>query len=167
MTRLLVEQEVSRHYPTHSRQPAGKAVSNLEPKMSLKVVLAIGVDSSLLEIQSSAWKCSGYIVTFAWSIKEAITHFRYGDFDLVLLGQSLPAESRERLTFLIRASGSQVPVIYVSDSPSDSDSFADAPVNHEATSILKEIGELMAGQARMPASGEAMPRFAIRHATAR
>ena len=84
---------------------------NLEPFMSLKVVLAIGVNSSLLEIQSSDWKSSGYIVTFAWSIKDAIAHFTYGDFDLILLGRFLPAESREKLTFLIRASGSRIPVI--------------------------------------------------------
>jgi CheY-like chemotaxis protein len=128
--------------------------------MPLKVVLAIGMDSSLLEIQSSAWKSSGYIVTFAWSISDAIAHFRYGDFDLVLLGRFLPPESRERLTFLIRASGSRVPVIYVSDTPSDCDNFADATVNNETTNILGEIGELMASQARRPASRTITPRFA-------
>jgi PleD family two-component response regulator len=159
LNRLLVETELSSYYPTHFPQSVGKALSNLEASMSLKVVLAIGVDSSLLEMQSSAWKSSGYIVIFAWSIKEAITHFHGGDFDLVLLGQSLPAESRERLTFLIRASGSRVPVIYISDSPSDCDSFADATVNNAATSILEEIGELMASRAKMPAAGSAIARL--------
>jgi DNA-binding NtrC family response regulator len=120
--------------------------------MSLKVVLAIGVDSSLLEIQSSAWKSSGYIVTFAWSIKDAITHFRYGDFDLVLLGHSLPAESRERLTFLIRASGSRVPVVYIAGTSNDCDSSADATVKGEPTNILQEIEELLASRFRMPLS---------------
>jgi CheY-like chemotaxis protein len=135
--------------------------------MSLKVVLAIGVDSSLLETQSSAWRSSGYIVTFAWSIKEAIIHFRYGDFDLVLLGQSLSAETRERMTFLIRASGSRIPVVYVSNSPSDCDRFADATVNHEATNILEEIGQLMASRAGMSTLRKVIPPFATRHATAR
>jgi hypothetical protein len=120
--------------------------------MSLKVVLAIGVDSSLLDIQSSAWKTSGYIVTFAWSIKEAITHFRYGDFDLVLLGHSLPAESRERLTFLIRASGSQVPVACIAESSRGCDGFADSILNGGPTQILEEIEALMAGRARTASS---------------
>jgi DNA-binding response OmpR family regulator len=135
--------------------------------MSLKVVLAIGVDSSLLEIQSSAWKSSGYIVTFAWSIKDAITHFRYGDFDLVLLGESLPAESRERLTFLIRASGSQVPVACIADTSSDCDRFADATFRVDPTHIFEEIEELIASRARMAASRSNISRSMTWQATAR
>lgn len=120
--------------------------------MSLKIVLAIGVDSSLLEIRSSVWMSSGYVVTYAWSIKDAITHFRDGDFDLVLLGHSLAAESRERLTFLIRASGSQVPVVFVADSSSACDRTADATVKGEPTDILRQIEELMAHLAATPVS---------------
>ena len=126
--------------------------------MSLKIVLAIGVDSSLVEIQSSAWKDSGYIVTFAWSITDAISHFRYGDFDLVLLGRFLPPESRERLTFLIRASGSKVPVIYISDSPGDHDNFADATIGDESGDILEAIGKVMAHRAKVPAARSAVTR---------
>jgi DNA-binding NtrC family response regulator len=135
--------------------------------MSLKVVLAIGVDSSLLEIQSSAWKSSGNIVTFAWSIKDAITHFRYGDFDLVLLGHAVPAESRERLTFLIRASGSQVPVIFIADSCGACDRFADATLKGEPTEILEEIEELMSSRAETSTSRSNMPSTVAWQATAR
>ena len=133
--------------------------------MSLKVVLAIGVDSSLLEMQSSDWKSSGYIVTFAWSIKDAITHFRYGDFDVVLLGHSLAAESRERLTFLIWASGSQVPVACIADSSSDCDWFEGATFKVDPTHILGEI-EVIAGRARMTASRSNISRFVNWQATA-
>jgi len=135
--------------------------------MSIRVILAIGVDSSLLETQSSAWKSSGFIVTFAWSIKDAITHFRYGDFDLVLLGYSLPAESRERLTYLIRASGSQVPVVLIADSSSDCDRFAEATFKVDPTHILKEIEELMVSQAMRPASRANMSRSVTWQRTAR
>ena len=135
--------------------------------MSLKVVLAIGVDSSLLEIQSSDWKASGCMVTFAWSIEDAITHFRYGDFDLVLLGHSLPAESRERLTFLIRSSGSQVPVACIADTSSDCDWSAGATFRVDPDHILEEIEELMARQARMPTSRSNISRSGSWPATAR
>jgi CheY-like chemotaxis protein len=144
-----------------------KFCENLEPIMSLKVVLAIGVDPSLLEIQSSALRSSGYIVTFAWSIKEAIIHFKCGDFDLVLLGHSLSAESRERLTFLIRASGSQVPVACILDSSSDCDWFADATFKVDRSHILEEIEGLMAGQARTSTSRSNMSRSVTWEATAR
>jgi DNA-binding NtrC family response regulator len=135
--------------------------------MSLKVVLAIGVDSSLLEIQSSAWKSSGYIITFAWSVKDAITHFRYGDFDLVLLGNSLPADSRERLIFLIRGAGSRVPVFFIANSSCANDSFADATVEGEPTNILEEIEGLMASRAMIPASRSSLSRSATWQAIAR
>jgi CheY-like chemotaxis protein len=125
------------------------------------VILAVGADPSLLEIQSSTWKSSGYIVTFAWSINDAIVHFRYGDFDLVLMGHSLPADKRERLTFLIRASGSRVPVVSISNSSSDCDSFADMTIKNEPSTVLEAIGELMTNRARMPATRSAGARIAM------
>jgi DNA-binding NtrC family response regulator len=137
-----------------------KSLPNLEVFMTSTVILAVGLDSSLLESQSSVWQSAGYIVTTAGSIREAIIHFRDGDFDLVLLGHSLPAASREKLTFLIRASGSSVPVVYISNPSNDCDSFADATIQNEPTNMLKAIGELMANRTRMPAARSAMSRIA-------
>ena len=129
--------------------------------MSLMVILAVGVDTSLLEIQSSVWKSAGYVVTFAWSIKDAIIHFRYGDFDLVLLGQSLPTESRERLTFLIRASGSRVPVVSIANSSSECDSFADMTIKNEPGIVLEAIRELTANRSKIHAARSTMTPMAI------
>lgn len=126
--------------------------------MPLTVVLAVGLDSTLLASQSSAWQSAGYIITTAGSIREAITHFRAGDFDLVLLGGSIPADSRERLAFLIRASGSQIPVVCVADSPDDSDSFADATIRSEPIKLLEDIGEIIAKRAKTPAASHATLR---------
>jgi len=132
----------------------------LETFMPLTVVLAVGLDSSLLAGQSSVWQSAGYFVTSTWSIREAIGHIREGDFDLVLLGHTIPADNRERLTFLIRASGSRTPVVYITDSANHRDSFADATIRNEPTSLLQSIGELMAKRANMPAPSRAMPDFA-------
>jgi len=166
LNRRLVEEEILKQYPTQFPLPVGRVLPNMESPMSLKVVLAIGVDSSLLEIQGSAWKSSGYIITFAWSIKDAITHFRYGDFDLVLLGQSLSVENRERLTFLIRASGSRVPVVFIADPSSASDRFVDATVKGEPTNILQEIEDLLASRVGIPASRSNTPQSLSLPATA-
>jgi DNA-binding response OmpR family regulator len=126
--------------------------------MSLTVVLAVGLDSSLLANQSSVWQSAGYLVTSAGTIREAIAHFRDGDFDLVLLGRSIPADSRERLTFLIRASGSQIPVVCVAGSSSDSDTFADATITSEPIKLLEGIGEIMAKRPKGPATSRSMSR---------
>jgi tRNA nucleotidyltransferase/poly(A) polymerase len=54
--------------------------------MPIIVVLAIGLDSTLLKAQGSLWKAAGYIVNVAGSIRDAIDHFKAGDFDLVTPG---------------------------------------------------------------------------------
>jgi DNA-binding response OmpR family regulator len=128
--------------------------------MPLTVILAVGLDSSLLASQSSVWQSAGCLVTSAGSIREAIAHFRDGDFDLVLLGRSIPADSRERLTFLIRASGSRTPVVCVADSSGDSDTFADARIRSEPMRLLEDMREIMAKRAKTPAECRAMPGIA-------
>jgi DNA-binding NtrC family response regulator len=125
--------------------------------MLLTVVLAVGLDLSLLTSQSPVWQSAGYLVTSAGSIRDAIVHFRHGDFDLVLLGDSIPADSRERFTFLIRATGSRVPVVCITDSCSDCDSFADATIRSESVNLMQSVGELMAKRANMPAPNRAPP----------
>ena len=117
--------------------------------MPLTVLLAVGLHSSLLESQRSVWQSAGYHITSADSIREGIAQFHKGDFDLVLLSHSIPAESRERLTFLIRASGSRIPVICVSDSSSSCDSFADATVQGGQDNLLRGIENLLAKRADM------------------
>lgn len=128
-----------------------------EVLMSFTVILAIGLDSLLVADQRSAWQSAGYLVTPVKSIREAIAHLREGDFDLVLLGHSIPTDNLERFTFLIRASGSRTPVVSISASPTECESFADATIGSEPASLLTSIQELMAESAKAPATNRAMP----------
>jgi len=128
--------------------------------MPLTVVLAVGLDSSLLAGQSSLWQSAGFVVTSTGSIREAIAHFRDGDFDLILLGHAIPADSRERFAFLVRAIGSKIPVVSITDSASHRDSFADATVRIEPNSLLQSIGELMAERSGSPLPSRVTPGFA-------
>jgi len=129
-----------------------------EVGMPLRILLAVGLDPMFLESQRSVWHSAGYYVTVAGTIREGIAQFHEGDFDLVLLSHSLPAESRERLAFLIRASGSRVPVVSVSNSSSSCDSFADATLNstlqHEPGHLLLQIESLLAKHGEMPMAPE-------------
>ena len=111
--------------------------------MPVTVVLAVGLDTTLLEEQISDLLSAGLFITSAGSIREAIVHFKNGEFDLVLLGRSIPCESRERLTFLLRSSGSRVPVVCATDTSSDCDSFVDATIKDGSTNILDAIKEIM------------------------
>ena len=117
--------------------------------MPLVVVLGVGLDSSLLSRGSVDWESAGYIFTQTWSIQGAIDLFRTGDFDLVILGHSLPAESREKLALLIRATGSQIPVVCTTDASGTRNAFADATLASEPNQWLGRIGELLESKTRL------------------
>jgi hypothetical protein len=112
--------------------------------MPIAVILSVGVDIPFSRSQSQVWQSAGYCVTPAESIRDAIDHIRYGDFDLVVMGDSIPLGERERLTCLMRALGSRVPVVCVTDCSSDCAAFADATVSNEPGRLLRCIGELLA-----------------------
>ena len=119
--------------------------------MPLTVVLAVGLDPSLPTAKNAVWKSAGYIVISVGTIKEAIDHFKAGDFDLVLLGNSISLENKERLTFLIRSSGSRTPVVCIANLAEDCGCFADATLKNDSGELLSGIQELLAKSARMPA----------------
>jgi DNA-binding NtrC family response regulator len=112
--------------------------------MGTTVVLAVGLDSWLLANQNTFWKSAGYVLINANTIKEAIENFKRGDFDMVLLGHSISLENKERLTFLIRASGSRTPVVCIADSSDECGAFADATLKNDANAVVAGIGELLA-----------------------
>jgi len=112
--------------------------------MPLTVLLSVGLDPSLFQSRRAVWQSAGYYVTSAGSVREGIAQFHEGDFDLVLLSHSIPAESRERLAFLIRSSGSQIPVVCISDPSGSCDSFADATIRCGPDSLLKGIEDMLA-----------------------
>jgi CheY-like chemotaxis protein len=96
--------------------------------MQVALILTVGLNSSLLSARNLILQGAGYITVSAFSIKEAVDRFLGGDFDLVLLDSTLPAKDKDRLTCLIRASGSRTPVVSVADQQSGEDSFADATI---------------------------------------
>ncbi len=116
--------------------------------MPLTVVLAVAVDSRMLATHGAEWRSAGFIIRPATTMREAFEHFRTGDFDLVLLGPSLSLENKERLTYLIRSSGSRTPVISIDDSSGNAHLFANATIQNDAGALLKCMGELLADKSR-------------------
>jgi hypothetical protein len=121
----------------------------VEVIVSLTVVLAVGLDPRLLATHTRVWRTEGYFVESAHSVGEAFDLFNGGDFDLVVLGDSISVDSREKLTCLIRASGSQTPVAFIGNSSRDSDWFADSTLKNESRSLLKGLRGLLAEKAEM------------------
>jgi hypothetical protein len=74
--------------------------------------------------------------------------FKVGDFDLVLLGSSIPAEPKERLTGLVRTSGSRTPVVCIPNPSGDRNSLADGTRQDDASALRKDMEDILAKAAR-------------------
>jgi CheY-like chemotaxis protein len=131
--------------------------------MSLTLVLAIGLDSLSLGIRNSLLQSAGYIVVSAFSLKEAASQFLNGDFDLVLLDKSLSTKDRDRITSLIRLSGSHTPVVSIASEAIGSenghdDSFVDATFDEHPDNLLPGIRSVLVKAAAPPTAHGSGPR---------
>jgi CheY-like chemotaxis protein len=104
--------------------------------MPLALVLSVGLDSPVLVARNVLLQSAGYIVVSAFSLKEAVHRFLTGNFDLVLLDNSLPTKDRDRLTCLVRLSGSRIPIVALAPEYSHDDSFADARIEGDPNKLL-------------------------------
>lgn len=111
--------------------------------MALTLVLSVGLDAMLLSSRNFTLQSAGYFVVPAFSLKEAVDHFRNGDFDLVLLCQSIPAQERDRLTIWIRASGSRIPVVVVSSDRGERGAFTESTVDSAPSALLAGITQVL------------------------
>jgi len=112
------------------------------PPMTL--ILAVGQDPTLLDSRNAILRAAGYTVAPSLSIQHAIDQFRAGDFDLVVLCHSMHPDDRQRLTSLIRASGSQTPVLsVVAISGHDPDAFADAVLPSDPRDFLRDLHDVL------------------------
>jgi CheY-like chemotaxis protein len=111
--------------------------------MPLTIVLAVGTDPWLLNTRSLVLQSAGYMVESALSVKEAVDRFQSGDFDLVLLCHSVPRKDRDRLTSLIRASGSLTPIVSIAGNLGECDAFATATLEDGPGNFLARIRDVL------------------------
>jgi len=108
------------------------------------LVLSVGSDSRVLETRELILRSAGYSVVSALSIKEAAYLFKDSDFDVIVLCHTLSTKDCERLTGTIRASGSRIPIVCVSDSTFDGrKSFADETVDKSPAAFLRSIEDVL------------------------
>jgi CheY-like chemotaxis protein len=137
--------------------------------MSGTLILSVGIDPLTLYAREAVLRSAGYIVVSAMSIKEAFHLFLDGDFDLMVLCHTLPVRDRERLTCLIRASGSRIPVACISGTPGEQTAFSDATLEENSVESLAGVRRLLArrfevvsiGSWNPPVSGSRLPRQAL------
>jgi CheY-like chemotaxis protein len=116
-------------------------------------ILSFGLDPLILYAREAVLRSEGYIVVSATSVKEAIHLFQDGDFDLMILGNTLPAEDRERLTCLIRASGSRIPIASISSTPWERSVFPEATIPENPVELVAGIRRLLAKRFELASLG--------------
>jgi CheY-like chemotaxis protein len=119
--------------------------------MPLTIVLSVGFDLSLLRARGLVLESAGYLVKSASTLKGAADQFQSGDFDLVLLCHSVPRRDRDRLTSLIRASGSRTPIVSIAGSLGECDTFATATLEDGPNNFLAGIRDVLAKAEKAPA----------------
>ena len=125
--------------------------------MSETLILSVGLDPLILYAREAILRSEGYIVVSASSIKEAFHQFRDGDFDLMILGKTLPVSDRERLTCLIRASGSRMPIASISSTPWEQSVFPEAVLQENPSELLAGIRRLLAKRFELASLGSSSP----------
>jgi CheY-like chemotaxis protein len=111
--------------------------------MSLTIVLSVGFDPSLLMTRGLVLESAGYLVESASTLKGAADRFQSGDFDLVLLCHSVPRKDRDRLTSLIRSSGSRTPIVSIAGNLGECDAFATATLEDGPNNFLAGIKDVL------------------------
>jgi CheY-like chemotaxis protein len=111
--------------------------------MPLTIVLCVGFDLSLLRARGLVLESAGYLVESVSTLKGAADRFQSGDFDLVLLCHSVPRKDRDRLTSLIRSSGSRTPIVSIAGNLGECDAFATATLEDGPNNFLAGIKDVL------------------------
>jgi CheY-like chemotaxis protein len=118
---------------------------------SSTLILSAGRDPALLGTRSLILRSAGYIVESAYSIEDAITRFRGGAFDLVVLCHSIPERERKRLIFLIRECGAVTPVLFVTATAAGlPDGLADLSADSDPWNLLRSVRSILESSAPPP-----------------
>jgi CheY-like chemotaxis protein len=130
--------------------------------MAETLILSVGLDPVNLFARETVLRSEGYIVVSATSVKDAFHLFQDGDFDLMIWDKTVPAKDRERLTCLIRASGSRIPIASVSSTPWNQSVFPEAAIPENPFELVAGIRRLLARRFELASFGSSsQPRGAM------
>jgi hypothetical protein len=103
--------------------------------MPLTIVLSVGFDPSLLRARGLVLESAGCLVESASTVKEAADRF----------------QDRDRLTSLIRASGSRTPIVSIAGNLGECDAFANATLEDGPNNFLAGIRDVLVKAEKTPA----------------
>lgn len=117
------------------------------------LVLSVSLDPIAQYAREAVLRSAGYIVVSTSSIKEAFHLFQDGDFDVMILCPTLSIKDRERLTGWIRASGSRIPIAWISSTPQEHIVFPDTSIEQNPVELVAGIKCMLAKQFELTSIG--------------
>lgn len=111
------------------------------------VILYAGRDHGLMQSRRVLLEQEGYVVNVCDNTEEFVARFLDGDYDLVLLCNSLRDAERERLTSLVHRFSRRTPVLLVSNLPGGGKGVDDV-CSGEPQTVLDTISRLLPPAAR-------------------
>jgi DNA-binding NtrC family response regulator len=117
------------------------------------VILYAGRDLGLVQTRRLVLEQAGYVVDLCDNTEDCIRKFLEGDFDLVLLCNSLRDGERERLSSLVRRFSARTPVICVCSLPEEM--REGSLCTGEPQTILDALAAALAAAGAKPPAAEA------------
>ncbi len=103
------------------------------------LILSAGRDPKALQLRNGKLRDAGFTVVSAADSPDLINKLFNGDFDLVLLCDSLRDEERRRAAGLIKLYTPSTPVIMISSFEGRQYGYADMTVPNEASAIVAAV----------------------------
>ncbi len=124
------------------------------------VILYAGRDPGLLQSRRLILEQQGYVVELCDNTEEFVAKFLEGDYDLVLLCNSLRTTEWQRLSSLVHRFSARTPVLRVC-SMAEEARDAEHACTGEPQAILKTIADLLAVGGGKPAARSAAAQHSM------
>jgi len=116
------------------------------------VILSAGRDSGLLKKHNTALAAMGYKIATASDPCETVNKLLNGDFDLVLLCHSMPADDRRKLVHIVTRYTPSTPVVLICEGPAESDDSSIKALKCRSDRILDVVAHSLPRRASFEAA---------------
>jgi len=108
------------------------------------LLLSVGHDSALLAIRNLMLAGAGYTVISASTPQEFVTRFFDGDFDAVVLCDSLPEDQRKRMAEIVHEHSPSTPVVLMRKPlPNSRADLREAIINGDSRDLVRMLPQVL------------------------
>ncbi len=114
------------------------------------VILYAGRDHGLVQARRLVLEQAGYVVDLCDNSEECVRKFLEGDYDLVVLCNSLRDGERERLSSLVHRFSARTPILRICSTPEELRQATEPACTGEPRVILETVAAALAATGAKP-----------------